>query len=132
MIRCKRAYEAVAEGDGYRVLVDRLWPRGLRKEALALDEWLKEVAPSNALRQRFHQDPADYEAFCRDYRAELAAHPEHWWRLLDIARQGQLTLLYGARDTQHNNARALADFLDEELERQQPGSSPTCYAGLSE
>ncbi|KAF1054076.1 MAG: hypothetical protein GAK43_01063 [Stenotrophomonas maltophilia] len=127
MIRCKRAYEAAAADDGYRVLVDRLWPRGVRKTALVMDEWLKALAPSTELRERFHHDPGLFEAFRQAYEAELAAHPENWWGLLDRARQGTLTLLYGAKDTEHNNARVLAEFLEEELERQQPGTSPVCY-----
>lgn len=132
MIRCKRVYEPAAADDGQRVLVDRLWPRGIRKDALAWHEWLKEAAPSNALRQRFHHDPTQYDDFRRAYHAELAAHPEHWWRLLEIAGRDNLTLLYGARDTEHNNARVLAEFLEDERERMQPGSSPVCYAGRTE
>ncbi|WP_160286146.1 DUF488 domain-containing protein [Pseudomonas knackmussii] len=128
MILYKRAYDPVGADDGYRALVDRLWPRGIRKEDLALHEWLKEAAPSNELRRRFHHDPTRFEAFRSAYHAELTAHPEHWWKLLEIAGKGNLTLLYGARDTEHNNARVLAEFLEDELERVQPGSSPTCYA----
>lgn len=129
MIRCKRVYEAASADDGQRVLVDRLWPRGRRKDSLALDAWLREVAPSNALRQRFAHEPERFDEFRQAYRAELAARPGHWWALLDKARQGDLTLLYAARDEQRNNARVLAEFLEEELERQRPGSSPVCYAG---
>ncbi|MDF3931777.1 DUF488 domain-containing protein [Pseudomonas citronellolis] len=132
MIRYKRAYEAPAPDDGYRVLVDRLWPRGIRKEDLRMDEWLKDASPSNELRQRFHHDPTQFEAFRQAYHAELAAHPEHWWKLLGIAGQGHLTLLYGAKDTEHNNARVLAEFLEDELERVEPGSSPVCYAERKE
>ncbi|MNZ22136.1 hypothetical protein D3C78_392180 [compost metagenome] len=128
MIRCKRVYAPMAADDGRRVLVDRLWPRGIRKEDLAA-EWLKDVAPSNELRQRFHHEEGLFDEFREAYRKELAAHPEYWWGLLDVARTGTLTLLYGAKDEEHNNARVLAEFLDDELERQQPGSSPTCYAG---
>ncbi|HCG1202821.1 TPA: DUF488 domain-containing protein [Pseudomonas aeruginosa] len=128
MIQCKRVYEPASPADGRRVLVDRLWPRGLRKEALAMDDWLKDVAPSNEVRKQFCHDPALFDSFREHYRAELQAHPEHWWGLLDSAREGTLTLLYGAHDQQHNNAVVLAEFLEEELDRQQPGSSPTCYA----
>lgn len=117
MIQCKRVYEPASPADGRRVLVDRLWPRGIRKEALAMDDWLKEVAPSNEVRKQFCHDPALFDSFREHYRAELQAHPEHWWGLL-----------YGAHDQQHNNAVVLAEFLEEELDRQQPGSSPTCYA----
>ncbi|WP_271411339.1 DUF488 domain-containing protein [Pseudomonas sp. Q1-7] len=129
MIGFKRVYEPVAERDGQRVLVDRLWPRGCRKESLALAAWSKEVAPSDGLRKQFCHDPALFDEFRLLYRAELAAHPEHWQGLLELARKGDLTLLYAARDEVHNNARVLAEFLEEELERGGPPSSPTCYAG---
>ena len=104
MIQCKRVYEPASPADGRRVLVDRLWPRGIRKEALAMDDWLKDVAPSNEVRKQFCHDPALFDSFREHYRAELQAHPEHWWGLLDSAREGTLTLLYGAHDQQHNNA----------------------------
>ncbi|MBD7978607.1 DUF488 domain-containing protein [Serpens gallinarum] len=128
MIQCKRVYAAAVEADGYRVLIDRLWPRGIKKEALRLDAWLKDVAPSTALRQAFDHDPAQFPEFERRYRAELAAHPEHWWTLLEQARSGHLTLLFAAKDEAHNNAQVLAGFLEDELERQGPSSSPPCYA----
>ena len=128
MIQCKRAYAAAQATDGHRVLVDRLWPRGIKKEALQLDAWLKDVAPSTALRQAFGHDPAHFAEFERRYRAELAAHPEHWWSLLEYARSGTLTLLFAAKDEVRNNAHVLAVFLEDELERQGPSSSPPCYA----
>ena len=90
-----------------------------------MDDWLKDVAPSKEVRKQFCHDPALFDSFREHYRAELQAHPEHWWGLLDSAREGTLTLLYGAHDQQHNNAVVLAEFLEEELDRQQPGSSPT-------
>ena len=129
MIQCKRVYESAEEGDGYRVLVDRLWPRGCRKEVLQHDEWLRDVAPSDELRRRFGHQPSEYAAFCDGYRRELAAHPEYWQGLLARAAAGHLTLLYAARDTEHNNARVLQDFLEDELERHGSSSSPVCYAG---
>lgn len=132
MIRCKRAYEPAAAEDGQRVLVDRLWPRGIRKEDLHLERWAKDASPSNELRRRFHHDSSLFEEFRTAYHAELNAHPEHWWGLLDLARSGTLTLLYGAKDEVHNNARVLADFLEDELEKQGEGSSPVCYAGKTE
>lgn len=128
MIRCKRVYEPVAADDGARVLVDRLWPRGCRKDSLALHTWLKDVAPSEALRKGFCHDPARFDEFRLRYRAELAAHPEHWQGLLALAGQGRLTLLFAAREERFNNARVLAEFLEEELERRGPPSSPVCYA----
>ncbi|MGX1181175.1 uncharacterized protein YeaO (DUF488 family) [Pseudomonas sp. IAP-CY TE4608] len=127
MIRCKRVYDAVEDEDGQRVLVDRLWPRNKRKEDLH-GQWLREVAPSNELRKAFHQGEVDFAGFTQRYQQALAAHPEHWYPLLDIARKGTLTLLYAGKDSEHNNARVLADWLENELDRCGPGSSPVCYA----
>ncbi|EKT4457534.1 DUF488 family protein [Pseudomonas putida] len=127
MIRCKRVYDAVEDEDGQRVLVDRLWPRNKRKEDLH-GQWLREVAPSNELRKAFHQGEVDFAGFTQRYQQALAAHPEHWYPLLDMARKGTLTLLYAGKDSEHNNARVLADWLETELDRCGPGSSPVCYA----
>jgi len=127
MIRCKRVYDAVDQCDGQRVLVDRLWPRNKRKEDLH-GQWLREAAPSNALRKAFHQGEVDYIGFAQRYQQELAAHPEHWYSLLDLAAKGDLTLLYASKDIEHNNAQVLAAWLEDELERRGPGSSPVCYA----
>lgn len=127
MIRCKRVYDAVEAEDGQRVLVDRLWPRNKRKDELQ-GQWLREVAPSDELRKAFHQGELDFAGFTQRYRQELAAHPEHWYSLLGMAGKGTLTLLYAGKDTGHNNARVLADWLEDELDRQGPGSSPVCYA----
>lgn len=129
MIVCKRVYEAASPDDGQRVLVDRLWPRGIRKEALVYDDWLPDVAPSVSLRKAFGHEPERFATFVDAYRKELAAHPEQWWPLLGVARKGRLTLLYAAKDEHHNNAVVLAGFLEEQVERQKPGSSPPCYAG---
>ena len=126
MIRCKRVYDPLAPEDGQRVLVDRLWPRNKRKDQLqAL--WLPEVAPSTALRQAYHGGEVDFAGFAERYREELAARPEHWWKLLGMAEQGELTLLYAGKDTEHNNAQVLAAWLEEELDRRGPSSSPVCY-----
>lgn len=128
MIYCKRVYDPFTAADGQRVLVDRLWPRNVRKEQLqAL--WLPEVAPSTLLRRAFHAGEVDFEGFAERYRQELAAQPAHWWGLLGIAGQGDLTLLYAGKDTTHNNARVLAQWLEDEQDRQGPMSSPVCYAG---
>ncbi|UBM27131.1 DUF488 family protein [Pseudomonas sp. p1(2021b)] len=127
MIRCKRVYDPIEDGDGQRVLVDRLWPRNKRKEDLH-GQWAKEVAPSDALRKAFHQGEVDFAGFTERYQQELAAHPEHWYPLLDLAAKGPLTLLYAGKDTEHNNAQVLAAWLEDELERRGPGSSPVCYA----
>lgn len=115
MIGCKRVYLPAAESDGYRVLVDRLWPRGCSKANLPLDAWLRELAPSNAVRQAFAHDPQRFADFRAAYRAELAARPALWQPLLAQARQGDLTLLYAARDERLNNAQVLAEFLAEQL-----------------
>ena len=128
MIRCKRVYEAIDAADGERVLVDRLWPRACKKESLGLSAWLKDVAPSDSLRKSFCHDPALFDEFRLLYRGELAAHPEHWQGLLAMAERGTLTLLFAAREERFNNARVLAEFLEEELERRGPSSSPVCYA----
>ncbi|HEN8799851.1 DUF488 family protein [Pseudomonas sp. CM25] len=127
MIRCKRVYAAVEVEDGQRVLVDRLWPRNKRKQDLH-GQWMREVAPSDQLRRSLHQGELDFAGFTQRYQQELAAHPEHWYPLLGMAEQGTLTLLYAGKDTEHNNARVLADWLEDELDKRGPGSSPVCYA----
>lgn len=129
MIRCKRVYLEAEACDGQRVLVDRLWPRGLAKDALACDAWLPDVAPSTALRKGFGHRAHAFADFRAAYRHELACHPEHWQRLLHWAAGGTLTLLYAARDDVHNNARVLAEFLEEELLRRDTPSSAVCYQG---
>ena len=111
MIKIKRAYDPPARGDGRRYLVDRLWPRGMTKEKLQLDGWLKDVAPSEALRKWFGHDPAKWDEFQRLYFAELDAHPDAWHPILRAARRGNVTLVYGARDTEHNDAVALKVYL---------------------
>lgn len=110
-IRIKRIYEPAAPGDGARVLVDRLWPRGMRKEDAAIALWLKEVAPTPELRKWFGHDPARWQEFSRRYRAELAANPGAVARLAALAREGPVTLLYAARDEAHNHAVVLAHYL---------------------
>lgn len=110
-IRIKRVYEPPAPEDGFRVLVDRLWPRGLKKEDAALDAWKKEVAPSDALRRWFGHNPDRWEEFRRRYEAELEERPEVVDWLLERARAGRLTLCYGARDPEHNQAVVLRDYL---------------------
>jgi len=107
----KRAYTAASAEDGQRVLVDRLWPRGISKDQAALAAWDKEIAPSTALRERFHSGAIDYAELERAYRAELAAQPDALERLRALSRQGRLSLIYGARDEVHNNAAILRDVL---------------------
>jgi uncharacterized protein YeaO (DUF488 family) len=113
MIKTKRVYDPPATGDGHRVLVDRLWPRGLRKEEARTDEWLREIAPSANLRKWFGHDPARWPGFVERYRQELASPQAQAQleRLRKLGRRGTVTLLYAARDEQHSNATALADVL---------------------
>lgn len=110
-IRLKRVYEEKADGDGYRILVDRLWPRGLSKAKAGVDLWLKDIAPSTELRRWFGHDPARWAEFKRRYRDELAGNEAAVATLREHAKAGPVTLLYGARDTQHNDAVVLRDFL---------------------
>ncbi len=117
MIQVKRAYERSSKNDGARFLVERLWPRGVKKENLQIEDWLKEVAPSSELRQWFQHDPAKWGEFRRRYFGELEKHPDSWQPLLARARRGRVTLVYSAHDTEHNNAVALKEFLDEKLTR---------------
>ena len=110
-IRLKRAYEEPAPGDGQRLLVDGLWPRGVTKADLQIEAWLKAIAPSTALRKWFGHDPARWDGFRSRYFAELAANPEALSQLRGYLSRGPVTLLYAARDEEHNNAVALRDFL---------------------
>ena len=121
-VRIKRIYDDPAPDDGARVLVDRLWPRGLTKAKAAIDRWDKEVAPSTALRQWFGHDPARWDEFRRRYREELSAEGEACDRLRALAETGPVTLLYGARDEAHNQAVALRDMLLEDEASPQGGS----------
>jgi uncharacterized protein YeaO (DUF488 family) len=120
MIRIARVYEESGEKSGTRYLVERLWPRGVKKEALELDGWLKDVAPSDALRRWFGHKPERWEEFQRKYLAELRANPATWTPILEAARRGNVTLLYSARDAEHNNALALERFLAAKLQRHAP------------
>jgi len=113
MIRLKRAYDPPAEADGTRFLVDRLWPRGIKKEDLRIDGWLKEVAPSDDLRKWFHHDPDKWEEFRARYAKELDKKPEALDPVREAARQGDVTLIFAARDTEHNNGVALKAYLQE-------------------
>lgn len=111
VIRLKRAYAAPADDDGLRVLVDRLWPRGMTKDEARIDLWLKEVAPSTELRKWFGHDPARWSEFKRRYITELDQAPEAVAVLAERARQGRVSLVYGAKDTEHNHALVLAEYL---------------------
>jgi uncharacterized protein YeaO (DUF488 family) len=110
-VKLKRAYEPPAPGDGVRVLVDRLWPRGVSKTDAALDQWMKEIAPSTELRKWFGHDPERWEEFGRRYVVELRANDELLGQLRALARQGPVTLVYSAHDEAHNDAIVLRDVL---------------------
>jgi len=113
-VRVKRVYEPPDPSDGMRVLVDRLWPRGITRDQAAADLWLKDAAPSDALRRWYGHAPDRWESFRRKYRAELAGRAEIVRLLDELRRRGPLTLLYGARDTERNNAVVLGKVLDED------------------
>ena len=110
-IKLKRAYEKPAGTDGARLLVDRIWPRGLRKDRAALDAWVKDVAPSTELRHWFNHESDRWEEFRKRYTAELQDKEDEVKVVLDFIRKGSVTLLYAARDEEHNNAVVLRDFL---------------------
>lgn len=128
MITIKRAYDPAEKSDGSRFLVDQLWPRGLKKEALHVQEWLKEVAPSGDLRKWFGHDPANWKEFQRRYKAELNKNPTAWKPLLDAAREGDVTLVYSAHDTEHNNALVLKKYLEKKLTSKPRGRRPKLVA----
>jgi uncharacterized protein YeaO (DUF488 family) len=113
--RLKRVYAPAEAGDGFRVLVDRLWPRGISKDKAHIDLWLKDISPSDALRRRVHADPSAWDAFVLDYAHELAREPAHSAaaELRKHLRKGPVTLLYAARDEEHNNAVALKRLLEK-------------------
>jgi uncharacterized protein YeaO (DUF488 family) len=117
MIRIKRVYDRQEPEDGLRFLVDRLWPRGMKKENLLMDGWLKEIAPSDALRRWFGHDPNRWEEFCSRYEAEFEANSEAWRHLLAMAGKRDITLLYSAHDIEHNNAVAIRSFLEARCQR---------------
>ena len=110
-IRLKRAYQPAAADDGARILVDRLWPRGLKKSDAAIDRWLKDIAPSTALRKWFAHDPARWPEFRRRYAAEIRRHPDQLAELRVLARKGPVTLIFSARDELRNDAVVLRNVL---------------------
>jgi uncharacterized protein YeaO (DUF488 family) len=115
MITIKRVYEAPSQQDGKRFLVERLWPRGMKKEALKLDGWLKDIAPSDTLRRWFGHDPEKWLAFRRHYFEELAQKSEAVSTLVRSAKQGTVTLLFSSHETVYNNAAALKEYLDRQM-----------------
>ena len=116
-IKLRRSYEAPTETDGCRILVDRIWPRGVTKAELKLDAWLKELAPSTGLRRWFGHDPARWLEFKKRYTQELQGHGDMVEDLRSRCRNGTVTLIYGAKDTEHNNAVVLRDYLEQVPER---------------
>jgi uncharacterized protein YeaO (DUF488 family) len=110
-VRIKRAYEAPAADDGTRILVDRLWPRGVKKTDAAIDEWMKEIAPSTALRKWFGHDSARWQEFRSRYKSEINEHADELERLRTLARRGRITLLFAAHDETHNNAVVVRELL---------------------
>lgn len=110
-LRLKRAYVPAEPEDGVRILIDRLWPRGVSKADAALDDWMKEIAPSSGLRQWFGHDPARWPEFQRRYRSELQQHAEELERIRALAKSRTVTLVYGAHDEEHNDAVVLKDVL---------------------
>lgn len=110
-VKLKRAYDPPAISDGKRILIDRLWPRGIKKTDAAIDEWLKDVAPSTELRKWFGHDPDRWPDFRRRYLKELHGHPAQFDRLRALAREGTVTLVFSAHDEAHNNAVVLRDWL---------------------
>jgi uncharacterized protein YeaO (DUF488 family) len=121
MLKLKRAYEPVSRTDGTRLLVERLWPRGLSKARLRLTGWMKEAGPSTELRQWFNHDPLKWSQFRRRYFRELDSRPESWRPILTAARRGVVTLVYSSHDEEHNNAIALKEYL--QAKRRQPSTS---------
>lgn len=117
MIQLKRVYEKPQSQDGTRFLVERLWPRGRRKADVPMEGWQKEAAPSDRLRKWFSHDPEKWTEFRHRYAAELDQRPEAWEPILQAARDGTVTLLYSAQDTEHNNAAALKSYLEAKLGR---------------
>jgi uncharacterized protein YeaO (DUF488 family) len=123
MIQIKRVYEPAGRGDGARFLVERLWPRGMKKTTLKIDGWLREAAPSTSLRKWFGHDPKRWAEFRERYLRELESNPAACEPLLEAARKKTVTLLYSAHDTQHNGALVLKEFLEDRLGRQTAGGS---------
>lgn len=117
MIQIKRVYDPVTSTDGTRLLVERLWPRGIKKTSLEIKSWLKDVAPSVELRKWFSHDPAKWHEFRSRYFAELESNPATWQPIIADARHGTVTLIYSSHDTEHNNAVALEEFLNRHLHR---------------
>jgi len=115
MIKIKRIYEVASADDGKRIYIDRLWPRGMKKENVKIDEWLKEISPSNGLRKWFSHDPSKYEEFKRRYIKELQKHPEILEKIKKEERRETVTLLFSAKDEEHNNATVIKEILSKSV-----------------
>ena len=120
MIHLKRAYDPAEPSDGTRFLIERLWPRGVKKTSLPIEAWLKDAGPSTELRKWFSHDPAKWDEFRQRYFEELTANPDAWKPILQAARRGTVTLIYSSHDTEHNNAVALQDFLNRHIGKDSP------------
>ena len=120
MMQIKRTYEPSARGDGRRILVERLWPRGMKKETLHADAWIKDVAPSTELRKWFGHEVERWDEFRRRYQRELSANPDAWAPILDASKRGTVTLLYSAHDVVHNGAVVLRDYLTKRSQARPP------------
>ena len=127
MVKLKRVYEPAARTDGARFLVERLWPRGLSKDALHLTAWLKQVGPSTELRQWFNHDPLKWSQFRTRYFHELDSQPESWRPILAAARLGPVTLVYSSHDEEHNNAVALKEYLQAKRLPSRPRRSAAAH-----
>lgn len=119
-IRIKRAYDPALPSDGYRILVDRIWPRGISKEHLRIDAWLKDIAPSTALRKWYDHDPVRWEAFKDQYFLEIGNHSEFVQQIVDLGNEGTITLVFAARDVEHSHAKALLEYLSSYDDRSSP------------
>lgn len=115
MIRLKRAYDPPSRDDGKRILIDRLWPRGLKKEEANIDEWVREIAPSNALRKWFGHDPRKWETFKKKFFNELDEHEEIIEKILDILKSSSITLVYASKEERFNNAIALKEYIETRM-----------------
>jgi uncharacterized protein YeaO (DUF488 family) len=117
MVKIKRAYDKISSDDGKRILVDRLWPRGIKKDEAKIDEWIKEIAPSNELREWFAHDPSKWQEFKKRYREELKDQSNLIKILKHRAKKGNITLIFSARDTEHNNAVVLSELISKRQRR---------------
>jgi uncharacterized protein YeaO (DUF488 family) len=124
LIKIKRVYEKPLKDDGKRILIDRLWPRGLKKEDARIDEWIKEIAPSNELRKWFNHDPNRWDEFKNRFFAELRGERELIDGIIDMARKSRVTLLFGSKEERFNNAVALKEYLEKRMDASERKKAP--------